>query len=39
MCASYRGITVTPIIGKTFKHSMLRKLKPTNMTDLQFGFT
>jgi hypothetical protein len=36
LCTSYRGITVTPIIGKPFKHSMLRKLKPTNMTDLQF---
>jgi hypothetical protein len=39
LCASYRGITVTPIIGKTFEYSMLRKLKLTNMTDLQFGFT
>jgi hypothetical protein len=39
LCASYRGITVTPIIGKTFEYSMLRKLKLTSMTDLQFGFT
>ena len=39
LCASYRGITVTSIIGKTFEYSMLRKLKLTNMTDLQFGFT
>jgi hypothetical protein len=38
LCASYRSITVTPIIGKTFEYSMLRKLK-LNMTDLQFGFT
>ena len=37
--SSYRGITVTPIIGKTFEYSMLRKLKLNNMTDLQFGFT
>jgi hypothetical protein len=39
MCTNYRGITVTPIIGKTFEYSMLRKLKLTNMTDWQFGFT
>jgi hypothetical protein len=31
LCASYRGITVTPIIGKTFEYSMLRKLKLDNM--------
>jgi hypothetical protein len=33
MCTNYRGITVTPIIGKTFEYSMLRKLKLNNMTD------
>ena len=39
LCTSYRGITVTPIIDKTFEYSMLRKLKLNNMTDWQFGFT
>ena len=39
LCTSYRGITVTPIIGKTFEYSMLEKLKMNNKTDLQFGFT
>jgi hypothetical protein len=39
LCTSYRDITVTPIIGKTFEYSMLRKLKLNNMTDWQFGFT
>lgn len=39
LCTSYRGITVTPIIGKTFEYGMLGKLKLNNKTDLQFGFT
>ena len=39
LCESYRGITVTPTLGKTFEYSLLWKLKLRNKTDLQFGFT
>ena len=37
--SSYRGITVTPIIGKVFEYGLLPKLLLRNNTDLQFGFT
>ncbi|VDI21746.1 Hypothetical predicted protein [Mytilus galloprovincialis] len=37
--SNYRGITVTPITGKTFEYSFLNKLMIEPKTDLQFGFT
>ncbi|VDI23737.1 Hypothetical predicted protein [Mytilus galloprovincialis] len=36
---SYRGITVTPVIGKVFEYCILPKLNLQNITNLQFGFT
>ena len=39
MVNSYRGITVTPIIGKIFEYSMLKKLNFKDKSELQFGFT
>ncbi|VDI26425.1 Hypothetical predicted protein [Mytilus galloprovincialis] len=36
---NYRGITVTPVTGKTFEYSFLTKLNLESKTDLQFGFT
>ena len=36
---SYRGITVTAVLGKLFEYSLLEKLNFENQTDLQFGFT
>ena len=35
---SYRGITVTPIIGKLFEHVLIERIH-TNHSELQFGFT
>ena len=39
MVNSYRGITVTPIIGKILEYSMLKKLNFKDKSELQFGFT
>ncbi|VDI65714.1 Hypothetical predicted protein [Mytilus galloprovincialis] len=36
---NYRGITVTPTIGKTFEYAFLEKLNLKSKTLLQFGFT
>ena len=39
---NYRGITVTPIIGKLFEKLLLLRLQETvnvNQSELQFGFT
>ena len=39
---SYRGITVTPIIGKLFEKLLLLRLQESvnvNQSELQFGFT
>ncbi|VDI26283.1 Hypothetical predicted protein [Mytilus galloprovincialis] len=36
---SYRGITVTPIIGKVHELCILKKLQLQPGPDLQFGFT
>ncbi|VDI57173.1 Hypothetical predicted protein [Mytilus galloprovincialis] len=36
---NYRGITVTPVTGKTFEYYFLTKLNLESKTDLQFGFT
>ncbi|VDH94435.1 Hypothetical predicted protein [Mytilus galloprovincialis] len=36
---NYRGITVTPTIGKTFEYAFLEKLNLKSETLLQFGFT
>ena len=36
---SYRGITVTPVIGKVHEYCILDKLNLQNSSDLQFGFT
>ncbi|CAC5361724.1 unnamed protein product [Mytilus coruscus] len=35
---NYRGITVTPVTGKTFEYSFLTKLNLESKADLQFGF-
>jgi hypothetical protein len=39
MVNSHRGITVTPVIGKIFEYSMLKKLNFKDKSELQFGFT
>ena len=39
MVNSYRGITVTPIIGKILEYSMLKKLTFKDKSELQSGFT
>ena len=36
---NYRGITVTPTIGKTFEYALIEKIDFTNLSELQFGFT
>ena len=37
---SYRGITITPILGKVFEHILVQRLDQTStQSDLQFGFT
>ena len=38
---SYRGITVSSILGKVFEHAMLEKIKPNlvEQSPMQFGFT
>ena len=36
---SYRGITVTAVMGKLFEYCLLEKLNFTNQSELQFGFT
>ena len=36
---SYRGITVTAVMGKLFEYCLLEKLNLTNQSELQFGFT
>ena len=36
---SYRGITVTAVMGKLFEYCLLEKLNLTNISELQYGFT
>ena len=37
---SYRGITITPILGKVFEHILIKRFnKVSSQSDLQFGFT
>ena len=36
---SYRGITVTAVMGKLFEYYLLEKLNLTNISELQYGFT
>lgn len=38
---SYRGITVSSVLGKVFEHAMLEKIKPNllEQSSMQFGFT
>ncbi|CAC5376761.1 unnamed protein product [Mytilus coruscus] len=37
--SNYRGITVTPTIGKTFEYAFMEKFNLKSKTLLQFGFT
>ena len=36
---SYRGITVTAVMGKLFEYCLLEKMNLKNQSELQFGFT
>ena len=36
---SYRGITVTAVMGKLFEYCLLEKLNLPNISELQYGFT